>query len=278
MAVVALINLDAGSVPSDADTSLREHLGRGLTHLVTCDSPTLLSALGDLGLSDGDTLIAWGGDGTVAAALNSLAGTKAAILPLPGGTMNLIHKRIHRHRTDWRSVLDGALNAPPASITYGVANERRFFVAIMLGRLIKLSDAREALRDGAPIEAARTAVAQDALDLETALGAHFGGKCTPATAASAFLPEDLSGAHFDIGLIDPDSLVELASTGLSALLFDWRSADGVSFHLASDITFTGPGDEPLRVLLDGEPCELDPPACVSLRCGDAWVKSADPAR
>lgn len=275
MAILALVNASSGSVPEDAADRLEARLGRRLDREIACEGATLESALATIDAGEKDTLIVWGGDGSVAAALSATAGTGAVVLPLPGGTMNLLHKRVHGGPGDWESILDRALAAPePRPLTYARAGTERIYVALMLGRLTHLAGAREALRGHAPLKAARHAVAAEALDLDTRLTARIGNDSQTATAAAAFLPESLDGDRLEIGLIDPDSLVDLAATGLSALVADWRTAEGIAFRLADTVRFDVPDGEDMDALLDGEPRKLPSPIDLTLHGGDVLVRSA----
>src|SRR3546814_18204620 len=45
-----------------------------------------------------DLLLVWTGDGTINAAATKAAGWDGAVLPLPGGTLNLLSKQLHGDR------------------------------------------------------------------------------------------------------------------------------------------------------------------------------------
>lgn len=275
MALFALVNTSAGSVPEDAEARLGARFGPGVAAVIACTGATLQEALSDLSLRPRDVLIVWGGDGTVAAAMTALAGSGASVLPLPGGTMNLLHRRVHGAAGAWDTTLEAALERNETeALTYATAGGRPLYVGLMLGRLTHLAEAREALREAAPLDAARKALNGDALDLTTGLTASLGAERLPATAAAAFLPEGLDGDALDIGLIDPDTLGDLAATGLDALLTDWREANGLVFRKAASAAFSARGDTPLDALLDGERARLASPITVRLRRGDVLVNTA----
>lgn len=275
MALKALINLTAGSVPDDAEALLEDHLGRTLRDQMTCDGGGLRDALTKLQPGDGDTLIVWGGDGTIAAALSALQGSGTSVLPLPGGTMNLVHKRVHGGVFAWDEALDLALQTPdPFDLAYAVAADRPAYVAVMAGKLTHLSESREALREGDAVEAVQKAVGTSVLDLQTGIAVNVDGEQLEATAAAAFLPQTSDGDALDIGLIDPDSLAGLASTGLSALLSDWRTAEGVTFRRCDAVTFRSLTDGNIDALLDGERAELGAAITVTIKRGDVLVRGA----
>lgn len=275
MALVGLINTASGGVAAGAESALRRHLGNEFTRLITCDGSGLQDALSSLALRMDDTLIVWGGDGTVSAALSHVKGSGAAVLPLPGATMNLVHKRIHGEDLSWQVALERALaSAAPEPIGHGRVGDSDFFVALMLGPLTNLAEAREALRAGAPLAAARTAVANKALTLDTVMDAQIGSETLSATAAAAFLPEMLDGHAFEIGLIDPDTLAGLASTGFSALINDWRSAEGMTFRKARHVRFNRRDDTGFDALVDGEPEDIGSEVQLEIVSGDILVRTA----
>jgi len=275
VAIVALVNSHSGSVPPDAQDLLRHHLGSDLTRLLSCSGDELLDTLGDVVVRRGDTLIVLGGDGTLSAALTATKSSGAAVIPLPGGTMNLLHKRVHGQFSRWDDVLDRALRASrPERLTHAVANERNVYVGLTLGRLTNLAKAREALRAGAPVEATRAAVAQNALDLETVIEAQIGTSSYQATAAAAFTPEGISGDELEIGLIDPDTLAGLATTSLSAMLADWRNAEGMTHRKCQHAVFKRMGGSSFDALIDGEPADLGDEVTIRLERSDVLVRSA----
>ena len=276
MALISLVNTSSGSVPDNGDTLLRGELGSALTHQFCCDGNEIADTLSSIELRDRDTLIVWGGDGTVAAALNLARTSGAIVLPLPGGTMNLLHKRIHGQVADWKTTLSRALcSRQPKALTYATANGLPFYVALMLGKLTQLVEAREALREGDPLGAARQAARGEVLDLESIITTHVGTERFRATAAAAFLPEVLDGDCLEISTINPNSLMDLASVGLSSLISDWREVDGGSFHQARSVSFHQQVDPGKNALLDGEPAEFEDPIKVELRRGDVFVHAMD---
>ena len=276
MALISLVNTTAGSVPEDGDMLLRYELGSALTRQFSCSGKDIARVLASIELRDRDTLIVWGGDGTVAAALNLVRGTGALVLPLPGGTMNLLHRRIHGQAADWKTTLTRALcSRQPRELTYATANGLPFYVALMLGRLTQLVEAREALREGQPLEAVRQAASAGVLDMESIITTRIGTEELRATAAAAFLPEALEGDCLEIGAIDPDSLIDLATVGLTSLISDWREAEGVTFRQTGEAWFHQQAEPGRNALLDGEPAEFEDPIRVELRRGDVLVHAMD---
>jgi diacylglycerol kinase family enzyme len=272
----ALINTASGSVPDDAEDKLRGALDVPIASCWTCaDGSSLSAALHEINFSPNGTLIVWGGDGTVAAALTASIGTGAIILPLPGGTMNLVHQRIHGNPEDWHSILHKArTRGRTADLAYGLANSRPFFVAMLAGNLTRLAPVRESIREGSPLAAARQATSSDALDLETSMTLQINGSTDPATACAAFLPDRLNAECFDLGSIDPDTIMELLVTGASSVLGDWRKADGVDFQQSASLSVQAKTGNPVPIMLDGEPACESERIHVELKTGGVRIRSA----
>lgn len=268
MKLKVLINPHAGSVPDDPDAEL---LAVAEEVSATCEilkvEPTDLKREVAAAVEQGfDILAVWGGDGTIACALETVGPDGPPILPLPGGTMNLLHRRVHSipegSVIDWRDCLRGAVESGKIEpIGAGCVNgERRFYVGAMFGELVGLSRAREAIREGRPISAVERAAEVGAFDLATSLAFHeLRGEETGmqgvATALAAFVPEP-GDARLDVGWIDPANLAELAGVGMEIALGDWRFASGVEYHRWEALRIFHAKEEEIEATLDGEPLKL----------------------
>lgn len=95
MSMNCIINLTAGSVPQDAEARLRSALAAlgENADIFACSGKDIKSVAHDV--LDCDRLIVWGGDGTIAGILDRAGRDGPPVLPLPGGTMNLLHKAVH---------------------------------------------------------------------------------------------------------------------------------------------------------------------------------------
>ena len=71
------------------------------------------------------------------------------VLPLPGGTMNMLHQRVHGGIADWQTCLvEAVLRRRPEIIPAVRVNDKLVFIGAMIGRLTGLAKARETIRDG----------------------------------------------------------------------------------------------------------------------------------
>lgn len=280
MAVYALLNRDSGSLPEDADQLLADALSEAghSAEMLVVDGGGMVDSLARQRFTQDDLLIVWGGDGTVACAIEHTGRHAPVLLPLPGGTMNLLHKRVHGGAVDWRDCLQRSLDAGHERwLAGGESQGRTFYVALMAGALTRLSEAREALRDGEVLGAARKAASNEAFSLETDLLLDPGDTEVPATAVGVFLKDGPDGPNFEIGIIDPENIMELVRIGLAAAIDTWQSVAGTRVFRSRRAELHSRSGAPIAATFDGEPAQLPAGFTVTLKERAARVLAAAPA-
>lgn len=264
--IIALMNKSSGSVPADGAHALAQamsDLGR-TAEILTFESGDLASALSEAIALKPDCLIIWGGDGSVNCALRAAGPEGPSVLALPGGTMNMVHQRLHHGLTDWKAILASALSEPEiVPWAAGAIDGQSFYVAVMVGRLTTLSESRELIRKGALLEAIGAATKNEAFNMETRLklSSRYGARTvtTPATAGAVVLAGERR-PRFELAAIDPTSQLDLLNIGFQSLLNGWRDAEDVTVEIATSILLEDDHGEPIPATIDGEPYEL-PPVC-----------------
>lgn len=264
-----LINPSARSVPEDADQEL-EVLARQLdlsVNPVIVQPDELKQQLNTIAAQN-DEIAVWGGDGTVACALSTV-GPGTSILPIPGGTMNLLHKEVHGCLPSTRDLLDayskGTLSA--AKIPAGRINDQLFYVGVICGHLAELASVREALRKGQPITAMSELFSSNSFDLSNKLavrGQYQGVQNVDRdeiVALAAFIRSNHS-APLEIGALNSDTVFDMTTTALEALLDGWENASSIdSFH-SERLEVSSDTDE-ISVTVDGELHQLRSPLVVT---------------
>lgn len=260
--IVALLNQNSGSVPKDAENVLAQalsDLGHSAEIVPFADGDFQASLRRAIDL-DPDCLIAWGGDGSINCALSAAGPDGPPVLALPGGTMNLLHQRLHNGRTDWKDILSSALTDPEiVPWAAGEIEGQRFYVAVMVGRITSLSESRELVRKGALFEAITAAAKNEVFNMETRLNLHArrsSGTVTTAATAGAIVLAGEKRPRFDVAAIDPSSQLDLLSVGFQSLISGWRDADDVTVEIANAVTLEDIHNEPIPSTIDGEPIEL----------------------
>ena len=253
----AVINPRSGSAPADAETALRAALaerdGGGLACVEAVGDDGPPTAVARALACRPDALIVWGGDGTMACALQGCGPDGPPVLPLPGGTMNLFVKALYGDR-DWRSVLQSALSGGVVrTVSGGRVADRMFFVALAAGPLTRLATSREAVRDGRVLDAAGAAA--EAI-LETAASDFLvrldGGPPQAASALGVMTPASGSATRaLEVGLLTADNPLQAVDGVLRSFADTWRSMDTMQRLTASSIALTARGAD-VELCLDGE--------------------------
>ena len=264
--IVALLNQNSGSVPRDGAGALAQalsDLGRS-ADIMPFESGDLAGTLSEAIGKSPDCLIVWGGDGSINCALSASGPDGPPVLALPGGTMNMLHQRLHHGLTSWHDILASAL-AEPEIVPWaaGEIDGHAFYVAVMVGRLTTLSESRELVRKGALLEAIGAAARNEAFDMKTRLklSSRYAARTviTPATAGAIILGGERR-PRFDVAAIDPDSQMDLVSVGFQSLNGGWRDAEDIEMEIATSVLLEDDHGDPIPSTIDGEPREL-PPVC-----------------
>ena len=252
----------SGSVPADADQSLKSALeaaGHSVT-ILSASGADICDITPEAMKSESDMIIVWGGDGTTACVLNASGLDGPPVLALPGGSMNLVHQRMHYGQTDWENILSTVLKNPvPENFSAGLIGDARFYVAAMFGRLTRLTDAREAVRKGELLEAARTIVTSNAFDVNAHLTfriAHAGESEVIEAAAGAIIVTGNRRPRLEVAAINPDSAFDLVSIGLQSWMKDWHEVEAVESDEGREVFVSELNGRSIPATLDGETCEL----------------------
>jgi diacylglycerol kinase family enzyme len=227
---------------------------------IACADPSDLRVTLKRALGEADVVVILAGDGTMAAAASLCRGKGPAVVPLPGGTMNVLsHALYGRH--PWREVLRRVLAAPRSRIVSGgCVGDRVFMVSAMLGVPSRWIEAREALRKGRLRTAAARLADAWKQPYPEALRYHFGPGIEGAARAvavrcpltsRALSPED---ALLEAAAIDPRSAARALELGVNALFGHWRDDPDVTVRTTTVVRAARSGGIP--AVLDGEAIAL----------------------
>lgn len=260
--VTAVLNIASGSVGPRAAAEMEAiFAAAGLPEArVRSVEPAQLDRTLDEAIDDCQVLVVLGGDGTIRTAAEKCGEGRSYLMPLPGGTMNMLPKALYGAR-DWKSALADTLAAPEIhSVSGGRAQGHPFFVAALAGAPTLWADAREALRGGKIIEAARRSVTAMRRSLSEPLAYTFDdGRQGSAEAVAVMCPlvsramaED--ERSLEAAAIDAKSAGDALRLGFNTLFDDWRNDPAVQRAKVRRVTITGHGRVPL--ILDGERVRL----------------------
>lgn len=213
-------------------------------------------ALDDAGVK---TVVIHTGDGTINAAAATLAGWGGAMLVLPGGTLNLLARRLHG-QADPVSILTAALRgeasraAIPMISGIESATEIAALVGVFAGPTTAWGDVRETLRRrdlSALAEAVPRALSQTFEGDQVRLDAESAGKLAsyPAIYAEPFAGAD--GPRLRLMGFLADGAGELFRHGFAWLGGDFRNGPNVPLGERREAIILCDGDT-MGLLVDGE--------------------------
>jgi diacylglycerol kinase family enzyme len=197
-----------------------------------------------------------GGDGTIRSAAAHCSEAGKLLIPLPGGTMNMLPRALYGSRS-WPDALADTLCAPCVrNISGGRAGAEPFFCAAVLGAPSLWADAREALRRVDLVEATKRAVAAVRRHSDEPLDFRLGDGPSGKAEAIAVICPLVSRAmgHDELSLeaaaIEPVAASALFRLAFHAMFDDWRNDPGISLAKVTSLEVKGHGRVP--VILDGE--------------------------
>src|SRR4029453_1492812 len=112
--VGAIINTSSGGCDSESEAEMLDILkGAGVSNCRTwCgESDQTELAFADAATYKPKVLVVLGGDGTIRTAAEACAGTDTYVLPLPGGTLNMLPRALYGDLS-WQNALKTTLAAP----------------------------------------------------------------------------------------------------------------------------------------------------------------------
>lgn len=242
-------------------------LAEPIIHLV---DPENLDSSFQKVIEDGtDLLVIYGGDGTCKSGALVAREAEIPLIALPGGTMNMLPKALYG-TDEWRTALTSALTQPkPRWQPAGNINGHIFFCGAILGDPIVMSQAREVLRDGDILKAAKqvpeiiTAIAHGEQFKFEVDGELFD---KDANGLQIYCPYMTSGATlsdaFELASVPQLSVSEVIGIGARAMAQDWRDSIHVKTAPAKNIQISGQGV--FNVLLDGEAETISCPIVINL--------------
>lgn len=202
-----------------------------------------------------ELVVAFAGDGSVNALVNYLAGWSGSILILPGGTMNLLARRLHR---------DLDLDQILALVSKGGAVKRRIEcvrcdagtaqAGLLVGPGTCWGEVRESMRSGAITDVAAGAV--EALRT-TANGPPVKVPDFALARAEGYpLVELTPGEHgIQINGFYAEETLEFAAQAWATLRRRFREGPNDHLGISGELVLESSDGSPLPCLIDGEPAE-----------------------
>lgn len=204
-------------------------------------------------------VVVYTGDGSVNTLINSLAGWGGQVLVLPGGTMNLLAKRLHRAQgVDEILAIVAGGGARATRVACVRWQEGLALADVLVGPGTAWSEVRESMRNRAIVEVATGAIAaikhSATGPFVTAPDLHLG------RAEGYPLIELTPGEHgIQIDGFYAEAAGEYAQQAWAVLRHRFREGPHDRLGLADAIVIESVDGSPLPCLIDGEPRECPSP-------------------
>jgi hypothetical protein len=217
-----------------------------------------------------DLLLVLSGDGTLNAAAKKLETWGGAMLPLPGGTLNLFHKTLHGDAGPEdilrRALARKAQSVHPPTI---LCDAGRAYIGVIAGPTTAWAEVREQFRSLSLSGLAETI--PGAIDATLhGDGVRIRGSDQSFQAINLTPKADHIVAE---GLIT-DSAGAILSHGIAWLGGDFREGPSVDLSERRAVVIEGSGT--IGLLLDGEPAELPPGATYRLEASSLAFLATQP--
>ena len=257
--VGAIINTSSGGCDSDSEAEMLDILkDAGVTDckIWSGESDKIERAFAEAAAYEPRALVVLGGDGTIRTGAETCTGTGIYLLPLAGGTLNMLPRALYGD-VSWQDALKSTLAAPSIkALSGGRTGDELFFVAAIVGAPGLWMEARESLRE----RDIRNAVGKSAVAFQTMFETKIRYSISPETSGEAevlaitcpLVSEEMSDAEqaFEAAAIDIENATQLVGLATAAAFGKWRDNESVTLTKTRHVTVQSSKDIPL--FLDGE--------------------------
>ncbi len=207
-----------------------------------------------------EMLIVLGGDGTIRTAAGACAKKGLFLIPLPGGTMNMLPRALYGD-VSWEDALKNALTAPSAKVLSGgrIAN-KQFLVAAIVGAPTLWVQARESVREGHIVDVIEKGSIAFQNMFETKvqyrMSEQINGEAEAIALICPLVSEEMSDLEqaLEAAVIDVESAAELIGLATTAAFGKWRDNRNILLTKTKRVDVQSRKDIPAT--LDGETVNL----------------------
>jgi diacylglycerol kinase family enzyme len=257
--VGAIINTSSGGCDSESEAEMLDILkSAGATSCKTwCgESDQIERAFAEAATHKPEVLVVLGGDGTIRTAAEARAGTGTYLVPLPGGTLNVLPRALYGD-SSWQEALKETLANPlTKKLSAGRVRDKLFFVAAVVGAPGLWIEAREAIREGDILNAVgKAGVAFEAMfdtKIQYFISPEVNGEAEVVAIICPLVSEQLSESEqaLEAAAINVENATELLGLATAAAFGKWRDDESVTLTKTHQVSVQSKKDIPL--FLDGE--------------------------
>lgn len=255
----AIINTSSGGCDSESEVKMLDILkDAGVTNCKTwCgESDQIERAFAEAATHKLEVLVVLGGDGTIRTAAEACTGTDTYLLPLPGGTLNMLPRALYGD-TSWQDTLKNTLANPATkALSAGRVGNELFFVAAVVGAPGLWMEAREAMREGDILDAVhKGGIAFEAMfdtTIQYFISPELSGEAEVVTVICPLVSEQMSDSEqtLEAAAIAVANAAEVLGLVTAAAFGKWRKNKRVTLSKTDRVTVKSSSDIPL--FLDGE--------------------------
>ena len=195
-----------------------------------------------------DTVVILSGDGTISALCKALAGWDGAILPLPGGTMNLLCRKLHGDLLLPELLLclsTSTLEPAPVPVIYAAGFE--VLTGLIAGPSTEWGKVREGLRERDVVSLVQQVPEAWAGTVE---GKSVGIEGREGGYPAIFV-EPYTGTELSVIAFKADGIGDMLSHGIAWLRRDFRDGPNDDLGVMDEVTIID-DDHEVGLLVDGE--------------------------
>jgi len=207
-----------------------------------------------------DIFIVLGGDGTIRRAAEACTETSPYLIPLPGGTMNMLPRALYGDLS-WEDVLKNTLTAPSAKmLSGGRVAKKQFLVAAIVGAPTLWVQARESVREGDIVNLIEKGSIAFQNMFETKvqyrMSEQINGEAEAVVLLCPLVLEEMSGSEqaFEAAVVDVENAVEVIRLATAAAFGKWR--DDRKILVTKTKRLAVQSNKQIPATLDGESVNL----------------------
>jgi diacylglycerol kinase family enzyme len=207
-----------------------------------------------------DILIVLGGNGTIRRAAEACAKAGRYLIPLPGGTMNMLPRALYGE-VSWEEALKNTLTAPSAKVlSGGRIADKQFFIAAVVGAPALWAEPRESMREGDigdAIEKGSVAFRNMfKTKVQYLISGEIKGEAEAVALICPLISEEMSDSEqaLEAAVIDVQSGAEVIGLAAAAAFGKWRDDRNILLTKTKRVGVQSSKDIPAT--LDGESISL----------------------
>ena len=261
--VGAIVNTSSGGRDSESEQKIFSILTRAgiLEPKVWCgEAKEMERSFAEAAGQKLEVLIVLGGDGTIRTAAEVCAEKGPYLIPLPGGTMNMLPRALYGD-VAWEESLKNTLAAPSLKVLSGgrIAG-KQFLIAAIVGAPALLVEPRESMREGNIVDAIEKGSVAFRKMFETKIqyliSDDMKGEAEAVALICPLISEQMSDSEqaLEAAVVDVESAAEVVRLATTAAFGKWRDDRNILLTKTKRVDVQSSEDIPAT--LDGERVNL----------------------